>query len=217
MKTFKKQLLAHFSRVAKALGNENRLELLEFLAQSERSVEDLATLTGLSVANTSHHLQQLKQVGLVIGRKEGQYVIYQLSGDDVIALTDRLRVVAERHLDEVEQLITDYLNVKDDLEPIPAAELYERASSGLVTVLDVRPDEEFQAGHIAGAINLPLSELKKRLHELDATQEYIAYCRGPHCVLAFDAVALLREHGIHARRLDGGFPEWRIMGLPTEC
>ncbi len=215
-KPFKKQLFAYFAQVAKAISNPNRLEILEFLAQRECAVEDLASLTGLTIANTSHHLQQLRQMGLVTCRKEGQYVIYRLSGEDVIELLSQLRLVAERHLDNVNQLIDDYLKVKDDLEAVPADELVERARQGLVTVLDVRPESEFKAGHLPGALNIPLSELESKLNEFDKEKEIIAYCRGPHCVLAYDAVEKLRQKGLKARRLDGGYPEWKVMGLPVE-
>jgi len=213
---FKHDLFAQFARVAKALSSGNRLELIEFLAQGERSVEALATVSGLTVANTSQHLQQLRQAGLVESSKVGLKVFYRLSGDDVLALLDCLRGVAERRLADVERLITTYLTVKDDLEPLPAGELLERARQGLVTVLDVRPPEEYAAGHLPGAINIPLAELEDRLQDLPGQQEVIAYCRGPHCVLAFDAVARLRAQGVAARRLEGGFPEWRRAGLPVE-
>ncbi|WP_456412184.1 ArsR/SmtB family transcription factor [Thiolapillus sp.] len=213
---FKKELFAQFARVAKALSNGHRLELLEFLAQGERSVDALAKLSGMSVANTSQHLQQLRQAGLVNSRKEGQKVIYRISGDDVPPLLNALREVAERHLSDVRQLIQSFLTVKDNLEPLPATELLERAREGLVTVLDVRPAEEYAAGHVPGAVNVPLAELEARLDELDTGHEVVAYCRGPHCVLAFDAVALLREKGVAATRLDGGLPEWRLEGLPVD-
>ena len=213
---FKHELFGQFARVAKAMSNANRLELMEFLAQGERSVDALASVSGLSVANTSQHLQQLRQAGLVTSRKQGQKVFYQISGEDVTELLGALRGVAERHLSDVEQLVNTYLNVKDSLEPIPATELLERARNGLVTVLDVRPPEEYQSGHLPGAINIPLGELEKHLDELNPEQEIVAYCRGPHCILAFDAVARLREKGIKARRLEGGLPEWRLAGLPVE-
>lgn len=213
---FKHDLFAQFARVAKAMGNGYRLELLEFLAQGERSVEALAQVSGLTVANTSQHLQQLRQAGLVANRKEGHKVYYRLSGMDVSALLGSLREVAERHLADVDRLVDDYLKVKDSLEPVPASELLERAREGLVTVLDVRPSEEYASGHLPGAINIPLSELEKHLDELDPDNEIIAYCRGPHCVLAFDAVAKLRQKGIPARRLDGGLPEWKLEGFPVE-
>jgi rhodanese-related sulfurtransferase/DNA-binding transcriptional ArsR family regulator len=213
---FKQQLFAQFARVGKALSNGNRLELLEFIAQGERSVEELAGVSGLTVANTSQHLQQLRQTGLVTCRKEGLKVYYRISDNDVIALFSALRGVAERHLSEVQQLVSTYLNSKDSLEPVAHAELLARVRDGLVTVLDVRPQLEYAAGHLPGAINIPLSELEEHLDELEQGQEVIAYCRGPHCILAFEAVARLREHGFAARRLEDGYPEWQAGGLPTE-
>ena len=212
---FKHDLFGQFARVAKAMSNGNRLELLEFLAQGERSVDALARVSGLTVANTSQHLQQLRQAGLVTTRKQGQKVFYRLSGKDVSALLGALREVAERHLADVERLVNAYLTVKDSLEPVPAKELLERARQGLVTVLDVRPPEEFAAGHLPGAVNVPLSELENQLDTVDTDREIVAYCRGPHCILAFDAVARLRKRGMSARRLDGGLPEWRLEGLPV--
>jgi rhodanese-related sulfurtransferase/DNA-binding transcriptional ArsR family regulator len=213
---FKQALFTQFARVSKAMSNGNRLELLEFIAQGERSVDELAKVSGLSVANTSQHLQQLRQAGLVSSTKRGLKVFYRLSGDDVIDLFNVLRNVAERHLADVQQLVNTFLTVKDDLEPIPATELLQRAKNGLVTVLDVRPAEEYAAGHVPGAINIPLSELEKHLNELKTTQEVVAYCRGPHCILAFDAVEKLRAKGITAHRMEDGFPEWKLAGLPIE-
>ncbi len=213
---FKQDLFAQFARVGKALSNANRLELIEFLAQGERSVDELAKVSGLSVANTSQHLQQLRLAGLVSSRKQGLNVFYRLSGDDVIGLLESVRGVAERHLAEVNHLVETYLTVKDKLEAVPAAELLERVRDGLVTVLDVRPPEEYAAGHVPGAINVPLSELEQHLDSLDPHQQVVAYCRGPHCVLAFDAVARLREKGLTAHRLEDGFPEWKNAGLPVE-
>ena len=213
---FKHDLFAQFARVGKALSNGNRLELLEFLAQGERSVEQLSTVAGLTVANTSQHLQQLRHAGMVTCRKEGLKVYYSISGDDVINLLDSLRAVAERHVTDVQHLVTTYLTVKDNLEPIPRAELLERARDGLITVLDVRPAEEYASGHVPGAVNIPLQDLEKWIEKLDKNQEIVAYCRGPHCVLAFDAVARLREKGIKARRMEDGYPEWKTAGLPIE-
>ncbi|MEW8085032.1 MAG: metalloregulator ArsR/SmtB family transcription factor [Candidatus Thiodiazotropha endolucinida] len=213
---FKHDLFNEFSRVAKAMSNGYRLELLEFLAQGERSVDALAQVSGLTVANTSQHLQQLRQAGLVTNRKEGHKVFYRLSGMDVSSLLASLREVGERRLAEVDRLVDDYLKVKDSLEPIPASELLERAKQGLVTVLDVRPSEEYESGHLPGAINIPLHELEIHLDKLDPEREVVAYCRGPHCVLAFDAVAKLRQKGLTARRLEGGLPEWMLEGLPVE-
>jgi rhodanese-related sulfurtransferase/DNA-binding transcriptional ArsR family regulator len=210
---FKHDLFAQFARVAKALGNANRLE---FLAQGEHSVDALAKVSRLSVANTSQHLQYLRQTGLVLTRREGLKVYYRLSGDDVIVLLGCLRDVAERRVAEVDRLIDTYLTVKDKLEPVAADELLQRVNDGLVTVIDVRPVEEYEAGHLAGAINIPLRELESRLDTLASSKEVVAYCRGPRCVLAFDAVARLREKGLAARRLEGGYPEWRVAGLPIE-
>lgn len=215
--SFKSDLFSQFARVGKALSNSNRLELLEFLAQGSRSVESLANVAKLSVANTSQHLQQLRQSGLVISRKEGLKVYYSLSGDDVIALLDSLREVAERHLSDVDKLVNTYLTAKDSLEPIPAHELLKKAKEDLITVLDVRPKEEFEAGHVQGAINIPIEELESHLADFDPKQEIVAYCRGPHCILAFDAVAQLRKKGFQARRLENGYPEWKIAGLPVEA
>jgi rhodanese-related sulfurtransferase/DNA-binding transcriptional ArsR family regulator len=213
---FKHDIFAQFARVGKALGNGNRLELLEYIAQGERSVEDLAKVSGLTVANTSQHLQLLRQAGLVSSRKDGLKVFYTLSADDVIGLLDALRGVAERHVADVERLVNTYLTVKDELEPLPRQELLERVRDGLVTVLDVRPPEEYAAGHVPGAVNVPLSELKQYLNKLGPEQEIVAYCRGPHCVLAFDAVEHLRKNGLKARRLEDGFPEWKSAGLPIK-
>jgi rhodanese-related sulfurtransferase/DNA-binding transcriptional ArsR family regulator len=213
---FKHDLFSQFARISKAMSNGYRLELLEFLAQGERSVDALAQVSGLSVANTSQHLQQLKQAGLVVNRKEGQKVIYRLSGGDVTRLMTSLREVAERHLADVGRLLDDYLAVRDRLEPIPARLLLERVRDGLVTVLDVRPEEEYRAGHLPDAINIPLGELEQKLRELDPSQEIVAYCRGPHCILAYEAVARLRKRGLNAKRLEGGLPEWRLEGLPVD-
>ncbi len=213
--SFKQDLFAQFARIGKAMSNGHRLELLEFLAQGERSVDALARVSGLSVANTSQHLQQLRQAGLVASRKEGQKVYYRISGNDVLELLAQLRGVAERHLAEVRHLVDDYLMTRDNLEAIAADELLERVRSDLVTVIDVRPEEEFRHGHLPGAVNIPLQQLERHLQQLDPGQQIVAYCRGPHCVLAFDAVKTLREKGFDARRLDGGLPEWRLQGLPV--
>ncbi|HEY5601623.1 MAG TPA: metalloregulator ArsR/SmtB family transcription factor [Gammaproteobacteria bacterium] len=215
-RNFKHDLFAQFARVGKALSNGNRLELLEYLAQGERNVEELAKVSGLTVGNTSQHLQQLRQAGLVISRKEGLKVIYRLNGDDVTKLFNALRTVAEHYVADVERLVNSYLTVKDDLEPVPRAELLSRARQGLVTVIDVRPPEEYAAGHLPGAVNIPLESLERVLDDIGTDQEIVAYCRGPHCVLAYEAVAQLRKHGFNARRLEDGFPEWKLAGLPVE-
>ena len=213
---FKHDLFEQFARVGKALSNANRLALLELVAQGARSVEQLAKVSGLSMANASQHLQELRQAGLVTARKEGLRVYYELSGDDVIELLDVIRRVAEDRIAEVQRLVRTYLTTKDALEPIAARELLGRVRKGLVTVLDVRPSEEYQAGHLPGAVNIPLSEIEGRLGKLPKNKEIVAYCRGPYCVLAFEAVKLLRERGFKARRLEAGLPEWRTKGLPVE-
>lgn len=213
---FKHDLFVQFARVGKALSNANRLALLELVAQGARSVEQLAKVSGLSVANASQHLQELRQAGLVTARKEGLRVYYELSGDDIIELLDIIRRVAEDRIAEVQKLVRTYLTTKDALEPIAAKELLGRVRKGLVTVLDVRPSEEYRAGHLPGAVNIPLSEIEGRLSKLPKNKEVVAYCRGPYCVLAFEAVKLLRERGFKARRLEAGLPEWRTKGLPVE-
>lgn len=214
--TPKALLFEQFARIGQALSSGPRLELLELLAQGEYSVDALAQLTGLSVANTSRHLQQLRLAGLIVARKEGQFVHYRLAGDEVVRLIYALGAVGETYSAEVERLIKTFLADKDSLEPVPAEEVLERARKGLVTLLDVRPSHEYAAGHIPGAINIPLTEINKRLHELPANREVVAYCRGPYCLMAFEAVALLRKKGRKARRLQDGLPEWRLRGLPIE-
>lgn len=212
----KHRLFAELARVAKALSHANRLELLEFLAQGPRGVEALASASGLTVANTSRHLQQLRHAGLVQAHPAGRHVYYELSGDDVVGLLGALRAVAGRHLAEVDRLVETYLKVRDRLEPVPRRELLERARRGLVTVLDVRPPEEYAAGHLPGARNVPLKDLEAHLARIEPDREIVAYCRGPHCVLAYEAVQRLRARGFRARRLEDGLPEWRAAGLPVE-
>lgn len=212
----KHQLLEQFANVAKALSHARRLDLLELMAQGERSVDSLSRVADLSVANTSQHLQALRRAGLVTSRKKGLYVFYRLADDDVVDLLRALRRTTERHVTEVDRVISGYFNKRDSLEPISRKELLKRTKEGLVTVLDVRPSEEYESGHIPGAVNLPLRDLKKRLGKLPKKQEVIAYCRGPYCVLAFEAVAELRKKGFKARRLEEGYPEWKAAGLPIE-
>jgi rhodanese-related sulfurtransferase len=211
----KREILANLARIGTALSSAVRLELLELLAQGERGVDELAGLTGASVANTSQHLQKLRQAGLIVGRKEAQFVKYRLAGDEVVALFDALGVAGEAYLADVDRIVRLYFTAKDDLEPVPAADLLQRAKQGLVTVLDVRPPEEFAAGHVPGAVNIPIHELEKRLAELPKRREIVAYCRGPYCLMSYDAVQLLRRKGLKARRLKDGMPEWRMAGLPT--
>jgi rhodanese-related sulfurtransferase/DNA-binding HxlR family transcriptional regulator len=211
----KSALYEQLARVALALGSQGRLQILEFVAQGERSVDALAAMTGLSVANTSKHLQALRQAGLVVARKQGLRVYYSLAGDDVVGLVSALRAVAEQRVAEVERLVRLWLAHRDEMEPVPARELLERAKKGLVTVLDVRPPEEYAAGHIPGAINVPLNKLEACLSRLPKRKEVIAYCRGPYCLMSFEAVEKLRKRGLRARRLENGLPEWRAAGLPV--
>ena len=212
----KQALFEQMAVVARALGSAARLELLDFVAQGERNVEELARAAGLSVANTSKHLQQLKSAGLVEARRDGKHVRYRLSDDRTLDAVRDLRKLAAAHLDEVADLVGSYLSSRDALEPVPASELLERARRGLVTVIDVRPPEEYAQGHIAGALNIPLDKLKQRLRELPRNREIVAYCRGPWCVLSYEAVAQLRKAGMRARRLEEGLPEWRRAGMPVE-
>jgi rhodanese-related sulfurtransferase len=213
----KHDLFTQLARIGTALSSAIRLEFLELLGQGERSVDDLSTLTGTAVANTSQHLQKLRQAGLVVGRKQGQFVFYRIASDKVMGLITALARVGEAHDAEIERIVRLYFFSKDDFEPVPAAELLDRARRGLVTVLDVRPPEEFAAGHVPGAVNIPIQELEKRFRELPKRKEIIAYCRGPFCLMSYEAVQLLRKRGMKARRLQDGMPEWRIAGLPVEA
>jgi rhodanese-related sulfurtransferase/DNA-binding transcriptional ArsR family regulator len=213
---FKKQLFEQFARVGKALANGHRLELLEFLAQGERTVEALAEVSGLTVANTSQHLQQLRRVGLVAAHRDGLHVRYRLADPTVSELLGAMEKIAERQLADVERLVRSYLTTKDSLEPVSRADLLRRVAEDDVIVLDVRPPEEYRAGHVPGALNVPVRELEAQLGQLPRELEVVAYCRGPYCVLAFEAVARLRARGFSARRLEDGFPEWKSAGLPVE-
>lgn len=213
----KHALYIQFALVAKALGHADRLELLEHVGQGERSVESLAQRAGLSIANASQHLQQLRRAGLVASRRDGKFVLYRTADESVVSLLTALRRVAERNLAEVERIVRSYFSDRDDMEPVSREELLERTRAGLVTVLDVRPADEFDAGHIPGAISIPLTELESRIGELDPAQEIVAYCRGAYCVLSFEAVAALRALGFKVRRLEDGLPEWKASGLPLEA
>ena len=213
---FKKQAYELVARIARAADSSRRLEMLEVLAQGPRTVESLARETALSVANASRHLQVLRQAGLVEGRRQGLFVEYRLADAQVFDLLRVLRVIAERRLGDVDRLVRAYLGARDDLEPVSREELLERVRSGSAVVLDVRPLEEYLAGHIAGAVSIPVAELPRRLRQLPSRKEVVAYCRGPYCLMAFDAVKTLRRHGRRARRLVEGFPEWRAAGLPVQ-
>ena len=212
----KQKLFAEFATVARALGHAHRLEILEQLAQGERGVEALSTRVHLSIANTSQHLQQLRRAGLVASRRDGKFILYFLSDETVLALLASLRQVAERNIAEVAQVVRGYFAERDTMEPVSRQELLERSNAGLVTILDVRPADEFAQGHLPSALNIPLNDLNARLAELDPKQEVVAYCRSTYCVLSFEAVAALRARGFRARRLEDGFPEWKAAGLPHE-
>lgn len=214
-RALKTALNEQFARVAQALASPRRIELLDLLAQGERSVEALAGAADMTLALASSHLQILHASRLVERRRDGARVRYRLAGDDVYRLLAALRDVARERVAEVEQLVATYLTARDHLEPVSRDELAEKVAAGEAIVLDVRPREEYLAGHVAGARSIPLEELEARLAELPGGQEVIAYCRGPYCVYAPSAVELLLRHGLHARRLVEGFPEWRLAGLPV--
>jgi len=215
-RAFKSRLYAQLARIGKALGNPHRLELLELLAQGERTVDALATESGMTMANASQHLQILRAAGLVDSRKLGLFVHYRHSDPGVFDLTKSLCTLAERRLAELERLVRDHFGDRSDPEPVAMHELLEKARQGGVVILDTRPAHEFAAGHIAGAISVPIGELQKLLRKLPKTKEYVAYCRGPYCIYADRAVEVLRENGRRARRLAEGFPEWQAAGLPVE-
>lgn len=215
-KSPKRVMFEQFAAVAKAVAHPLRLELLEQLAQGERSVETVAGRAQLSVANASQHLQQMRRAGLVSARREGKFVFYGLADNAVLDLVASLRRIAEAQSAEAERVLRGYFHDRDSLEAVSRPELMERLQAGTVTVLDVRPTDEFALGHVPGAINVPLSELEARLSDFPPGQEVVAYCRGPYCVLSYEAVALLRARGFTVRRLEDGLPEWRAAGLPVE-
>ena len=212
----KDALFDGFAEVAKALGNGRRAELIDVLAQGERHVDELASEIDQSIANTSFHLRTLATVGLVTTRRDGNRIYYRLASEEVAALWASLRSVAVTHHDALDDLASAYLGHRDDLEQIRRADLAQRLIDGDVIVIDVRPGAEYAAGHIAGAVSIPIKQLARRLRSLPAGVEVVAYCRGPYCVFADEAVQLLRRRGHHARRLEDGFPEWRNAHLSIE-
>jgi ArsR family transcriptional regulator len=214
----KQAIYESLAEVAQALGHAHRLELLEHLAQGERSVEELSARASLTFANTSRHLQILRRARLVETERRGKHVLYSLAGDaEVVALMQALGRVGERNMAEVDRIMADYFRARDALEPVSRKDLVSRLHDCLVTLLDVRPEDEFAVGHLPGALNIPLAELERRFGELPADREVIAYCRGPYCVLSFEAVSALRARGYLVRRLEDGYPEWKAAGLPVEA
>ena len=213
---FKNRLYGQFACIGKALASPHRLEILELLAQGERSVESLANELNLSLANTSQHLQVLRQAALVESRKDGLFVFYRLIDPTVSRLSAAVRTIAERTLADLERLVHDHFVDRSDSTPVPMDELMARLRSRDVVVLDTRPASEYVAGHIAGAISVPVDELQQRLRKLPKGKEYVAYCRGPYCVYADRAVEILRSRGRRAQRLLEGFPEWRAAGYAIE-
>ncbi|WP_237563604.1 ArsR/SmtB family transcription factor [Arthrobacter sp. H-02-3] len=216
----KAELFAEFARVGKALGNGKRLELLDLLTQGERSVETLAAAAGLGLSTASAHLQALRQAGLVTTRRDGNRIHYDIAGPDVLQLYSLLRSVGQEHVADVEAKRVAYLGLegaRSEEREVTRDELLSRARAGTVTVLDVRPVEEYHSAHIPGAVSIPLDQLRDRLAELPEDREIVAYCRGAYCVLAYEAVDLLRSAGRSAQRLNEGMLEWRLGGLPVEA
>ena len=214
----KQAIFERLAGMAQAFGHPGRLELLEYLAQRERSVEDLTALSGMSFANTSRHLQILRRARLVDTERRGKNIVYRLAtANETVGVMRLLGKIGEQNDAEVRQMLNDYFHSRDSLEAVSREELARRLADDLVTVLDVRPREEFAQGHLPGARNIPLAELEHRLSELPADTEIVAYCRGPYCVLAFEAVAALRAKGFKAVRLEDGYPEWKAAGLIVEA
>jgi rhodanese-related sulfurtransferase/DNA-binding transcriptional ArsR family regulator len=216
-RAFKTEINEQFTRIAKAIANPHRLELVDLLAQGERSVEDLAKETALSVANASQHLQALREAHLVAARKAGLRVYYRLSDPTIYHLVQVIREIAERQLAEVERIVNTYLTERKAMEPVTVNELVTRLSEPGLVILDVRPTLEYAQGHIAGARSIPLDELQQRLDELPRDQEIVAYCRGAYCVFADEAVELLVAQGYQVRRMQQGYPDWALAQLPIEA
>jgi rhodanese-related sulfurtransferase len=213
---FKNRLFEQFAKVGKALASPKRLEIVDLLAQGERTVEEIARETAMSVASASKHLQALKAARMVEARREGLYIHYRLADEDVFRTWQAVRALGESRLAEVDRVVEVYMEDRDALESVDAAELLERLSDGSVIVLDVRPEEEYRAGHIPGALSVPVDALEAALQTLPRDREMVAYCRGPYCVFSDEAVAFLRARGYRARRLRQGLPDWRAAGMPVE-
>ncbi len=215
-RAFKDAVFGQIALIGKALANGRRLELLELLAQGERSVEELAKQAGLTVANASQHLQVLRSAKLVATRKDGLYARYRIANADAVKLWLSLRTFGETEIAEVERVVHHYLQDRQTLEAVTIGELRSRMDQGKVVVVDVRPEAEYQSGHIRGARSIPVGDLEQRLRDLPKGKIIVAYCRGPYCVFADEAVQFLRSRGYRAQRLDLGFPDWKMLGLPTE-
>jgi ArsR family transcriptional regulator len=217
MTSAKGLVFEQLAAIARGLGHPHRLELIEHVAQGERSVERLAQLSGLSVANTSSHLQQLRRSGFVQSRRDGKRILYRLGNGPILTLLSALRTYAEASQAEVREIVADYFHRLDALEPVARDSLLDRIREDAVTVLDVRPEDEFALGHLPGAVNIPLDKLERRLADLPGDREIVAYCRGPYCILSFEAVAMLRARGYTVHRLEDGYPEWKAAGLAIEA
>ncbi|ECF2517848.1 metalloregulator ArsR/SmtB family transcription factor [Salmonella enterica subsp. enterica serovar Agona] len=216
-RSIKQQINEHLAEIAQAIGHANRLEILEYLAQGQHTVEELTILTGLSFANTSRHLQILRRAKLVQTERKGKYILYCMTNqDEVVTLLRALGVVGERNWAEIQKIMDDYFNAQDELKPISREELLLRLQEGDVTLLDVRPEHEFNLGHLPQALNIPLKDLQNKLTQLPKHHEIIAYCRGAYCVLSVEAIKYLQEQGFKVRRLEDGFPEWKAAGLAVE-
>ena len=213
---FKERLYGQYARIGRALASPHRLEILELLAQSERTVESLARELDLSMANASQHLQVLRAAGLVDTRRQGLFIHYRLADDTIAPLSATLRTVAEHRLADLERLVRDEFTQRSRAEPVSLPELLQRARRDDTVVLDTRPAHEYRAGHIPGALSVPVDELQQRLRRLPKTKHYVAYCRGPYCVYADRAVEILQASGRRAQRLKDGFPEWKAAGFPVE-
>jgi len=214
-RAFKRELFDQFARIGKAMASGARIELLDLLSQTERTVEQLADLTEMSISNVSQHLQVLRRAQLVEVRRDGLYAFYRPADEKVFRLWQAMRDVGEARLAEIERVVGTYLKDRASLEPVTVEELEKRLDNGNVVVIDVRPVEEFAAGHIPKALSIPVNELKRRLSELPRTKEIVAYCRGPYCVQSDEAVSFLRRQGFKVRRLELGLPDWRSGGLPV--